>query len=115
MTQLFAVVHKDGLILKIVQNAEKTDDGILLTEMPNLNPEQHNFPGMKDNAISLIAGSNADLVSIVKFDYDADKRTVVNYYTGKKKTKINFAFDDNTMWRLNNNGLSWFNGTINIL
>jgi len=117
METLYAIVHKDGLILKVVANAEVTKDGILITEIPNSNSQ--NIPGMggpegeEQASTSLISGSAVDLVSIVKFEYDSEAQTISHYYDEADIQKqLSFQMSDNLMWRLNNNGLYWVNNQI---
>jgi len=109
MEQLYAIIHKQqGLVIKIVQDVTFNPDGsLLLTEMPDTNL-YHLRP-----VISELGSLSAQMVDVVKFDYDSSIQKVTGYYDEQGEVQeIAFTLDPANHFLLNNNSLYWRNNLL---
>ena len=117
MKNIYAIVHKDGLILSLADNVETTEDGLLITASSLTQSENPYGMGMvgenQPPSKNLIQNESLYLVSPIKFDYNEQTKKITAYYT-PEDTKVNYKFGltDDILYKLRNADLSWINNKI---
>ena len=109
METLYAIIHKQqGLVIKIVKDVTfNQDSSILLTEMPDTNI--YNLRPV----ISELGSLSAEMIDVVKFDYDSSIRKVSGYYDEQGTIQeMSFTLDETNKFLLDNNSLYWRNNEI---
>jgi hypothetical protein len=108
MITKYAIVHRDGLVLDIVNSIELVDGVYKILK------ESKDPVGMGLETYSLDI-SATELVNPVKFDYDETTGVLVNYYEGEVANPLNFQMTKDLFWRLENSGLKWVDSNIEII
>lgn len=119
MKDLFALVFKNnGLIFRIVDEVEETDESV--TTVTYSEPNPNNFGEVVNEETGLVENRGVDNTpsskrnyKVIQFKFNEETSTVESFINDEnEEVTLNRQLNEKEFWKLNNNGLYWKNNEI---